>query len=475
MDTIQYDEADGQYEAESRSSLIARQRVQNRNLYVASAVAILGPLSFGYALGYSSPAIPDMTDKGILNDKQGSLFGSVIALGAMFGGPVTGWLIELSGRKLGAMTCALPFVLGWLAISLSHGIFELLILGRILTGFATGMVSLVVPVYLAEISTAARRGLLGACFQVAVTMGILLAYLMGYAGLNYIWLALIGAIIPSLMVVLMAFMPETPRYLLSKNRRNDALVTLSYLRGTGVDVDDECCEIESNLDQQEQMSLSEFLRPSLYKPLLISLMLMVFQQFSGINAVMFYTVDIFSTAGFKDGHLATVVVGAVQVVFTIIAALFMDKAGRRLLLLIAGIGMTVSSVTFGLYYELTKNDPDDSTHLSWLSLTSMIVYIISFSLGWGAIPWLIMSEIFPSRARGTASAIATLVNWSCAFIVTLTFQDMMHALTNQGTFWFYGAVCFVGVVFVAICVPETKGRTLEQIEEHFQGHSPKYM
>ncbi|XP_077864167.1 solute carrier family 2, facilitated glucose transporter member 8-like [Saccoglossus kowalevskii] len=292
---------------------------------------------------------------------------------------------------------------------------------------------------------------------------------MGLGHLSYVWLALIGAMFPTLMIVLVVMMPETPRYLLSVNRRNDAIRTVAWLRGPHIDPDDECCNIESNLDQQETMAWSEFLKPSIYRPLVISLLLMVFQQFSGINAVMFYTQSIFEGAGFRNGAYAAVIVGAVQVVFTCVCAILMDKAGRKMLLILAGIGMTVSAGTFGLYYQLKTPSGND---LSGLSLSSMIVYIISFSLGWGAIPWLIMSEIFPSRARGAASGIATLVNWTCAFIVTLTFSDMMDSLTEQGTFWFFGGVCFVATLFVVIFVPETKGRTLEEIEARFGSRSP---
>ncbi|XP_077989711.1 solute carrier family 2, facilitated glucose transporter member 8-like isoform X2 [Glandiceps talaboti] len=479
MESIQ-----GTEHSEIHIPLMGSGRVVNRNLYIATAVAVLGSLSFGYTLGYTSSANPDMKDKGILDDNTASWFGAVVALGAMIGGPIAGWLVEFGGRKLCVMASALPFVIGWLCISISHGILSLLMIGRILTGIAAGMCSLAVPVYIAETSTPSLRGFLGACFQVAVTLGILFAYLVGMAGLNYVWLALVGAMIPTLMIILMIFMPETPRYLLSKNKRNDALGALTYLRGSYIDVDEECCEIESNLDQQEDMSMSEFLRPSLYKPLIVSVMLMIFQQFSGINAVMFYTVDIFHSAGFTDGHLATVIVGAVQVVFTILAASIMDRAGRRILLIVAGTGMTISSVTFGLYYQLSDSSASNSTlatlatasssssNLNWLSLTSMIVYIISFSLGWGAIPWLVMSEIFPSRARGVASGIATLVNWTCAFIVTLTFVHMSDAMSNQGVFWFFAGVCFLGIVFVFFIVPETKGRSLEEIEAYFEGRSP---
>ncbi|CAH1267647.1 SLC2A6 [Branchiostoma lanceolatum] len=458
-----------------------RRREQVRNQFLATFVSTLGPLAFGMVLGYSSPALPDLkkeTGAVHMDSYHGSWFGSLSAIGAMFGGPLGGWCIEALGRKTSLMTAVLPFTGGWLILAYAQNL-AMLYVGRLLTGIAAGMTSLTVPVYVAEISSPRLRGLLGASFQLMVTIGILLVYVFGNF-LHWRWLAVVCLIPAVILIIAMAFMPETPRWLLAKGRRPAAVTSLLWLRGPDVDVEDECADIESNLQQQETMSWREFTQPSLLKPFAIGMALMFFQQFSGINAVIFYSVSILEDAGI-DGHTGAIIVGAVQVVATFVSCLLMDKMGRRVLLIVAGTGMAITSITFGLYFQLEQNNSHNSTltaptatpapapDLSWLSLTSMIVYIIAFSLGWGPIPWLMMSEIFPSRARGTASGIATLFNWFGAFIVTKEFDDMVAAFTEQGAFWFFAGICALGVVFVCLIVPETKNVSLEEIEAYFEG------
>ncbi|XP_072022520.1 solute carrier family 2, facilitated glucose transporter member 8-like [Amphiura filiformis] len=473
-------------------------RVQNVKLFLCTAVVLLAAFSLGYSLGYSSPGIPSMRHLNIINSNdEESWFGSILALGAILGGPIAGLLLDMLGRKLTVMLCAIPFVAGWVAIATARGIYGLYI-GRILTGIGAGMASLSVPVYIAEMSSPNLRGLLGSSFQLVITLGILTAYALGIP-LNYKYLALVAAGLAAALITLMSLMPDTARYMLIKHQRDKALRILEWLRGPTVDVDTECRDIEDGLDNQEPFSILEFTKPSLYKPLMISVVLMFFQQWSGINAVMFYTVDIFKTAAPTiDAHISTVIVGVVQVVATLVSVLLMDRAGRRVLLLLAGVGMALSSTTFGLYYNLTEKNCTSNNHnssmffydmdsvsttaapcvddLSWLSLTSMVVYIVSFSLGWGPIPWLLMSEIFPSKARGAASAIATASNWIFAFAVTKSFLVLKedYALGENGVFYLFAGICAASVIFVALFVPETKGLALEAIEAKFDGRSHEH-
>lgn len=233
--------------------------------------------------------------------------------------------------------------------------------------------------------------------------------------------------------------------------------------------------------QGTSFHISDLKDPGVYKPLIIGVMLMVFQQMTGINAIMFYAENIFEQAHFEESDLASVIVGLIQVVFTAVAALIMDKAGRKILLIISGVAMTISTVALGVYFHLmsklgsavtdstsvTAGQPD----LSWLALASMAVFISGFAIGWGPIPWLIMSEIFPAKARGFASAMVVLSNWGMAFVVTKTFQDMLTSLTSAGTFWLFSSTCVVNILFTVFFIPETKGKTLEQIEAIFRGTS----
>ena len=226
--------------------------------------------------------------------------------------------------------------------------------------------------------------------------------------------------------------------------------------------------------REEKMALRDWLSPVIVKPLIISIGLMVFQQCSGINAVVFNAASIFEDAGFTDSKLVTISVGLIQFVGTGLACLIMDKAGRRILLLIMAVGMCVTLVGLGFYFEIIARHSVEASKISWLSILCIVLFNLSYSVAWGPVPWLVMSEIFPLQARGPASSIATLSNWLLAFIVTKTFPTMQAGLSVQGTYWFFGGWCFVGFVFVYFLLPETKGKTLEEIEALFDKTKHSY-
>ena len=242
---------------------------------------------------------------------------------------------------------------------------------------------------------------------------------------------------------------------------------------------------------QEKMSLKEMWQPALRKPLIIGVFLMIFQQMSGVNAVLFYAKNIFDEAKIHKAELASDLFSLAQFVATGVACLIVDRVGRRILLLIGSFGMLVCMACVGLYYELkiTTTNPTKSTialqsvssvshsvhadDIAWLVVGGALLFIIFFSLGWGPLPWLLMSEVFPPRAKGLAGSICTLVNWLFVFIVTKTFHSMVERMQEQYTFWFFGGWCLLSFIFVYFLVPETKGRSLEEIEHYFsEGHFP---
>ncbi|XP_066836583.1 solute carrier family 2, facilitated glucose transporter member 8 isoform X2 [Anser cygnoides] len=415
----------------------AYQRVQNRKLYLATFAAVLGPLSFGFVLGYSSPVIPELrkiNDPTLrLDSSQASWFGSVVTLGAAAGGILGGYLVDKVGRKLSLMLCSIPYVSGYVVIISAQNVW-MLYFGRILTGLASGITSLVVPVYISEISHTKVRGMLGSCVQLMVVTGILGAYIAGIT-LKWHWLAVLCSFPPCIMLLLMSFMPETPRFLLNQNKHAEAIASLQFLRGPYVDHEWECRQIKANVEEE-------------------------------------------------NSRMASVVVGAVQVCFTAVAALIIDKTGRKVLLYISGIIMAVSTALFGLYFKmvlphgnnssnadlcftLNSVSPGTENSLSWLAVVSLGLFVAGFALGWGPVPWLVMSEIFPLKARGISSGVCVLTNWVMAFLVTKEFHDLI-ALISYGTFWLFSAFCCLSVTFTAFYVPETKGQTLEQIEAHFR-------
>ncbi|KAK3702401.1 hypothetical protein QZH41_020001 [Actinostola sp. cb2023] len=223
-----------------------------------------------------------------------------------------------------------------------------------------------------------------------------------------------------------------------------------------------------------RFSIREFAHPSLFRPFAISMSLHFFQQFSGINAVMFYCATIFEKAGFQDkSTFVSIIIGVVQFVSSVVSLFIIDRGGRRFLLLSASTSMTINCFVAGLYFYLTSNGADGGFDLSWMAVTALSVYIVAFASGWGPCTWLMMSEILPLRARGTASGIATFFNWFCSFIVTKTFSYMISELTESGTFWFFGVMMFFSIFFVYYFVPETKGKSLEEIQIYFESFGKK--
>ncbi|XP_045052983.2 solute carrier family 2, facilitated glucose transporter member 8 isoform X3 [Desmodus rotundus] len=399
---------------------------RSRRVFLAAFAAALGPLSFGFALGYSSPAIPSLRRAAPpapqLDDEDASWFGAIVTLGAAAGGVLGGWLVDRAGRKLSLLFCTAPFVVGFAVITAAQDVWMLLG-GRLLTGLACGIASLVAPVYISEIAYPEVRGLLGSCVQLMVVTGILLAYLAGWV-LDWRWLAVLGCVPPSFMLLLMCCMPETPRFLLTQHQRQEAVAAAQFLWSSEQDWE----EPPVGAEHQQGFRLAQLRRPGVYKPFVIGVSLMAFQQLSGINAVMFYAKTIFEEAKLRDSSLASVVVGVIQVLFTAMAAIIMDRAGRRLLLALSG-----------------------------------------FAVGWGPIPWLLMSEIFPLHVKGVATGVCVLTNWLMAFLVTKEFSSLMEVLRPYGAFWLASAFCILSVLFTLSCVPETKGKSLEQITAHFEG------
>lgn len=221
------------------------------------------------------------------------------------------------------------------------------------------------------------------------------------------------------------------------------------------------------------MSLKEFFRPSIIRPLVISLALMFFQQFGGVNAMMFYSATIFERAGFTNSTFVAIFIALVQFVTSVASCFLMDRAGRRLMLLVASVGMIIGCVLMGAYFFASTRTL--CVDISWVAVTSLAIYIVGFVLGWGPCPWLMMSEIFPVAARGKASGIATFFNWLCSFIVTMAFKYMLVWFTPAGTFWFFTVVMLFALVFVYKVVPETKGKSLEEVQLYFEKKSRKHV
>ncbi|XP_068974265.1 facilitated trehalose transporter Tret1-like isoform X3 [Bombus flavifrons] len=429
----------------------------------------------GYSSSYTSPGLVSMRDNATatfeVTKETGMWIGSIMPLSALFGGMIGGPSIEYLGRRNTILATALPFIAAWLLISLAANV-AMVLAGRALCGFCVGIASLSLPVYLGETIQAEVRGTLGLLPTAFGNTGILVCFI---AGMYLDWrnLALLGAALPIPFMILMFVIPETPRWYISKGKTKRARKSLQWLRGKGTDITDELSSVQKlHTDSERNVSQGAFMqlfKKNHLKPLFISLGLMFFQQFSGINAVIFYTVQIFRDAGSSiDENISTIVVGIVNFISTFVAASVIDRLGRKMLLYISAISMCLTLFTFGTFFYV-KAAGVDVTAFGWIPLMSLIVYVIGFSLGFGPIPWLMMGEILPVKIRGSAASVATAFNWSCTFIVTKTYEDIVSVIGPYGTFWMFGTIVLVGFVFVIVSVPETRGRSLEEIEKRFTG------
>eukprot|EP00931_Biecheleriopsis_adriatica_P030203 TRINITY_DN17822_c0_g1_i2.p1 TRINITY_DN17822_c0_g1~~TRINITY_DN17822_c0_g1_i2.p1 ORF type:complete len:541 (-),score=93.34 TRINITY_DN17822_c0_g1_i2:50-1528(-) len=444
---------------------------------------------FGASLGFTSPAIDVMQDTVMVDGvpimvppelklvvftdaSQGSLFGAIVNIGALIGALCGGPVSERIGRR-GAILVQPPiYVLTWFGLGISSSFFPLLFF-RFLLGVAIGLCTATVPTYINEVAPTALRGAFGASFQLAVVVGIMLAYLLG----AYVfvvetpqhtfcqWRHLAFAfIVPSVALFVFGWMiPESPRYLASKGDAESiaaARKTLAQLRGGESVAEVELQEILEAAQQiEESGGLSDLCVH--WRALSIGIFLMLIQQFSGVNAVIFFQDTIFQEAGMENPAALGFYVMVLQVIMTAISIPLMDTAGRKVLLLLATVGMFACCIAMVIFFR--GGSP------GWLAMAASFCYIAFFSLGLGPIPWLMMGEIFPGKIRSSASSIAAAVNWLCSFITTETVEGLKDAITFSGVFGVYGFVLALGTIYVVNSVPETKGRSLAELEAMLSG------
>ncbi|WP_252896985.1 sugar porter family MFS transporter [Metallosphaera hakonensis] len=337
----------------------------------------------------------------------------------------------------------------------------MLVSGRIIAGLGVGTASFASPLYIAEVSPPKARGKLVSVSQLLITIGIVVSYLTDFVlAPSANWRAMFAlAVIPGFALALgMFFMPESPRWLVAKTRINEAINVLKEIRDSGVDKEVE--QIEKEL-AEEKKSWKELFSPVVKTALIIGVLLAIFQQVTGINTVIYYAPTILQLAGFSSASvsiLGTVGIGIVNVIMTVIALSLIDKLGRRPLLIASLSGMTVTLFLLGYFFLI------GSKSLSTVALLSLIGYVAFFAIGLGPVFWLLISEIFPLSVRGIASSFAAFVNWTANFVVALTFPDLIINIGKTYTFWVYGIVSIIAIIFIIRYVPETKGLSLEQIQ-----------
>jgi sugar porter (SP) family MFS transporter len=342
-------------------------------------------------------------------------------------------------------------------------------LARFFVGVCIGIASLVVPLYISEMSPARIRGALVSLNQLAIGVGVGVAYWVDYAlasSRNWRWM-FASAVFPALVLLIgMIFLPESPRWLARKGFRDRALENFRRL-GRGDEAETELAEVESAL-QEEEEGFGSLFKAGFRVAVLVGIGLAIFQQITGVNTIVYYSPAILRTAGFpsdKAAILAAAIIGVMNVITCLVAISLIDRVGRRILLLLSLAGMTVALGLVGAGFHFHS-----SGNMVFLAVVS---YMVSFNIGLGPVMWLLISEIYPTKIRGKAMSLATLSVWGANWVVAGTFLSLLHAAGPAGTFWFYACICVLGFIFCYAFVPETKGRTLEAIERHWRHFGEK--
>lgn len=447
---------------------------------IISIVAALGGFLFGFDTAVISGALSSLIRYFNLENSpglQGWLVSSII-LGSVFGAAISGYLADKYGRKQVLFFTAVLFLLSAIGSAIAAS-FIFFIIARLVAGIAVGIAAMVAPLYISEVSPPGIRGRLVSMYQFAITIGVLAAYFSndyirrlslslntGFAPDSYIhwifsdiWRAMLGSeILPSLLFfLLLFFVPESPRYMMMGSRENDAMNILLRVSGD-ITARREIVEIKEALSK-ETGSIKQMFLPGLRKATFIALFLSVVSQFSGIDIILHYGPVILERAGFSfgDSLYGQIIFGIVLVVFTILSMWKVDTIGRRRLLFIGNAGVFLSLLAMGWFFNSTS---PSETGL----IISISFFIASFAFSLGPIPWIIMSEIFPTRIRGRAMAIATLVLFAANWLIAQIFPTLSSLLGEHGVFWLLAAFTIPTFFFVWKVLPETKGKSLEELE-----------
>ncbi len=440
-----------------------------------AAIASLGGLLFGYDTGVISGALLFIKGEFALSPTLQGMTAGIVLAGATVGAAFGGTLADRFGRRIVLVAVAALFSLGALLSALAPS-FAVLIGARALVGLAVGVASMLTPLYLAELAPAERRGAVVSLNQFCITFGILASYLVDYAFAEvtggWRWMLGLGALPGVVLGLGMLLLPESPRWLLGRGNPVAAGAALRRLRGDRADVDGELATLSGSLraDGATLPGWSRLLRRGARRPLVVGVGLALFQQVTGINTVIYYAPTIFQQAGLSSASAsiaASAGIGVVNVLATTLAIRLLDRRGRRVLLL---TGLAVMGAALLVLAGAFLSGP--SRMLGLVTAGALAAYVAGFAVGLGPVFWLLIAEVFPLAVRGRGMSIATVANWGANGAVTLVFLDLIRLLGSSGTFLLLAGFTAAALAFGWSFVPETRGRTLEQIEAAMGGVAP---
>ncbi|XP_068083621.1 facilitated trehalose transporter Tret1-like [Anabrus simplex] len=438
---------------------------------LAAVSATFAYLTIGTFIGWPSSTCPLLTGQNSplpISSEQCSWVVAISNFGMLCAPIPTGYLSDLLGRKVVMATATVPFIVSWLMVTLARSVEELYI-ARFMAGLGQGIAFSVGPIYLAEISEDRIRGAMGTLFQIMLNIGTLYEYCVG-PYVPYATLAISSAVFPFLFLITFVWMPESPYYLLDKERQKDAEESLMKLRGVkekvSVKEELEMMQLTLDIQKKEKGSPLDLIRHrGNRKAFLIVIGLIFCQAFSGIIAILSYTASIFKSSGSEiDANMSAIIVGIVTLLTSVASSLLVDRAGRRPLLLLSSAGCSLCMIGLGIYF-LYAPVIDKSINIDWIPLALMIIYIMMFMAGLGPLPWAVAGEILPSNIKGYAIAMASMTSPALTLIVVKMFQLLTDGAGTYVVFWIFGVCCGVSTVGISLFVPETKGKSLLEIYE----------
>jgi len=472
---VNFDKDEKSSTAECADKFLPKRRTQILSAFIVT----IGSFGLGTVLGWSAPVLPLLAstgDLGTLNTDEKSLVASFALFGALLSPVAAAALMSRIGRKLSMFVFAIPFIIGWILVGFATTLYMIYV-GRFITGLCGAAFTTIIPVYIGEIADKRVRGALSTMMILMLVTGVLFAFVLGsLVTWQTLSLSLTG--IPCFLLLLLPLLPETPRYYISQDRQEDALKSLVYLRGANKNsrgIQRELEQIQENFrqDQEDSSSWKDLFVASSLKPILISLALIFFQQMCGANAVSFRQVEVVESAGTGlDPNLASIIIAASQVVLVLVPTFTVDRLGRKALMLGSQAIMILGLIGLAIFFHLKEsNDNLAPEGLGWLPLTSLLIFTVGYNIGMGPIPFVVSAELLPSQTRGLSTAVVIEFYYILSTLTTLFFGNITESLGWTLSYSMFALICLFGSIFILFVIPETKGKSAEQIELLFKRKS----